>query len=234
MKVYRNEAVERAILAKLWDKMDDPTRGIDGPWHASDLYLCARQRIKEKVDGSPHHDRKTMGRFAFGFAIEDYIFDGDEEKRQEHEGVLFTVDGMAGVDDVLEMKSTAAWMDKFDESALKEKVHWIRRTQAYCAVRGAKRAHVVIWYIHQRDYKAFTVEFTARELADAKAEIPRLRDQLNKWRKRYVETGELPGVETRQYEWECGYCPWRELLGCDKLAESIGMKMPKRTKEKGK
>lgn len=229
MKVYRNELVEGAILKKMREKMDDPTRGIDGEWHASDLYSCSRQKVKEKVDGAPFHDRGTIVRFMFGFAVEDWVFDGDEKKREKHEGVLFTVDGMAGAD-ILEMKTTAAYMPKFDEAALRDKEHWIERTKAYCAVRGAEQAHVVVVFIHQRDYIAFTVEFTRKELAAAKAEIPRLRDYLDRAKTRYVETGELPGVETRKQTWECGYCPWREELGCDSLAKAIGLPMPEKKK----
>jgi hypothetical protein len=225
MKIARNRQVESAIIRKIKAKMDDPTRGIDGQWHASDLYSCFRQKIKEKVDGAPEHDRATLVRFMFGFAVEDYIFDGDEEKRQEYLGVLFTVDGMAG-DDILEMKTTAEYMAKFDEAHLGEKLHWTERTKAYCAVRGKKRAHVSVFFIHQRDFLAFTIDFTDEELAEAEADIPRLRDTLEGYKRAYVESGTLPPVETRKQEWECGYCPWRKILHCDDDAKAIGMKMP--------
>ena len=232
MKIYRNELVEAAILDKLRRKMDDPTRGIDGQWHASDLYSCTRQKVYEKVKGSPFHNRQTIVRFMYGFAVEDYIFDGDERKRKPYLDVLFTVDGMAD-EDVLEMKTTAEYMPKFDDKHLREKEHWIERTKAYCAVRGATQAHIVIFFIHQRDYLAFTIEFTKKELAAAKAAIPRLRDQLDKAKARFIKSGDLPGVETRKQEWECGYCPWREKLDCDRLAKAIGMKMPDKKKWSG-
>lgn len=232
MKIYRDEQVEAAILQKMRDKMDDPTRGIDGEWHASDLYSCSRQKIKEKVDGAPFHNRGTIVRFMFGFAVEEWVFDGDERKRETHEGVLFTVDGRASTGAVLEMKTTAAYMAKFDEAAVREKRHWIERSKAYCATRGEKTCHIIVFFVHQRDYLAFTVEFTDSELAEAKDSIPRLRDTLDRSKARYIKSGILPGVETRKEEWECGYCEYRILLGCDADAAAIGMKMPPLTKEK--
>lgn len=225
MKIYRNLNVEKAILRKMKAKMDDSTRGIDGQWHASDLYSCFRQKVKEKVDGAPEHDRQTLVRFMFGFAVEDYIFDGDEEKRKEYLGVLFTVDGMAG-DDILEMKTTAEYMATFNEEHLGTKLHWTERTKAYCAVREKVKAHVTVYFIHQRDFRTFTLEFEGDELAEAEAEIPRLRDQLDGYKQAYVERGTLPSVETRKQEWECGYCPWRKILKCDDEAKLLGMSMP--------
>ena len=234
MKIYRDEQVEAAILQKMRGKMDDPTRGIDGEWHASDLYSCFRQKVKEKVDGAPFHNRATIVRFMFGFAVEEWVFDGDERKRETHLGVLFTVDGRASTGAVLEMKTTAEYMPKFDEAHLKEKEHWIERTKAYCATRGESRAHIVVFFVHQRDYLAFTVEYTDTELAEAKAALPRLRDTLDRGKARYIKSGILPGVETRKYEWECGYCEWRELLNCNVEAKAIGMSMPKPKEKKGK
>lgn len=232
MKIYRDEQVEAAILQKMRDKMDDPTRGIDGEWHASDLYSCFRQKVKEKVDGAPFHDRGTIVRFMFGFAVEEWVFDGDEKKREVHQGVLFTVDGRASTGAVLEMKTTAMYMAKFDDKAMREKRHWVERTKAYCATRGENKAHVIVYHLYQRDYQAFTIEFTDSELAEAKDQIPRLRDTLDRGKARYIKNGILPGVETRKEEWECQYCEWRILLGCDADAKAIGMKMPALTKEK--
>lgn len=234
MKIYRDEQVEAAILQKMRDKMDDPTRGIDGEWHASDLYSCFRQKVKEKVDGAPFHNRGTIVRFMFGFAVEDWVFDGDEKKRETHLGVLFTVDGRASTGAVLEMKTTAMYMPKFDDAALRGQEHWIERTKGYCATRDENKAHVIVFFIYQRDYLAFTIEFTDSELAEAKAAIPRLRDTLDRGKARYIKSKVLPGVETRSHEWECGYCEYRILLGCDADAKAIGMKMPPLTKEKKK
>lgn len=223
MKIYHNPQVERALLKRMQEMMDDPTRGPDGPWHASDIFSCARQSIHTKRHGKTY-DRRAYVRFMFGFAIEAYLFhDEAGSHRIEYDGVLLTPDGVASNEDILEMKTTGEWINKFDPAS---KPHWIERTQAYCAVRGVSRAHVAVVFLHQRDYKAWTMEFTDEELAESKRTISERRVMFDKHR----AAGTLPGVETRRHKWECSYCPFRDELDCDRLAGLISMEMPKRAK----
>ena len=212
MKVYENPRVAAWATKKVIARLE---RGEpDGRWHAHDIFRCLRHSYLSRLHPT-EPDQETMMRWALGYAMQEYFL-GPEADSDEWHGILFSTDHRVG-DDTLEFKTTTKSYEKFQKDGTKylkdlpkvrfdptENEHWVERLRGYCAFRGKPRAHILVYFIHQKALHAWTFEFDRAEL-DASADIAELNRTLldSAW-----ERQSPPPVTTRLGPFECAFCPY--------------------------
>jgi len=231
MKLYENEPVANAIIGALRKKMTDPSR-FEGHFHASDLTRCARQVILNRQH-RPSPDKPSLLRMALGHALQEWLLGPEDEgvsvvlHQDDCAGeagckcdltVVFSVDKMVG-DDVIEMKSTRMSPARFTTESITDGKDWTERTRLYCAIHGRKRAHIVVFFIFAGELRAWTLDFTEKDLAEG-LEYARERAALLT---KATADKKLPSVRTRRWAWECGWCPFYEYFCKDRL---VALKLP--------
>ena len=216
MIVHENPRISQWALGEMRKRMDRDRTGH--PPHASELGRCLRASVLSRRT-KQDYDTTSLLFFATGYAMQDWFL-GEEDESVEYMGVLFSVDRMPK-DHILEFKTTRKSYEslpkgpdgkgvrgadkvKFDPVANES---WIQRTRWYCAVHGVRKAHILVFFLFQTVFSAWTLEFTEAELEEARLEIMERRDVFNK----HLAGGTLPHVAYRLGDgWECTRCPFYE------------------------
>lgn len=214
MKIYENQRMSDWAVAQVGKKML-VGQARTGPFHASEIYSCFRKVWYNRTD--PHqYDKETILKFALGFAMQEWFF-GPEDEGQEINGVIFSPDKIIQ-DNIMEFKTTRRSYEvyakdkdgKIDKSVPKVKFDvkanesWIERTGAYCAEFNVNKAHILVFFLFQNDLRAFTLEFTDKELEFIRIEVETKRVALEA----AFEKKAAPSVKTRTGDWECRMCPY--------------------------
>jgi hypothetical protein len=218
MKIYENQRIADWAVAEVQRKMYERSDRT-GLLHASELYQGWRKTVLMRTKPLPHN-REAILKFAVGFAMQEWFL-GVEDASEECLGVLFSPDRVVK-GQVLEFKTTRKSYEKYakiddgtgklklDKTLPKvkfdpqENASWILRTRAYAATHDVKRAHIIVYFIYGNVMSAWTIEFTAAELEEAKRDIAERREALET----YLLSGELPPVTTCETSWECTFCPY--------------------------
>lgn len=197
MKIYENQRVADWAVVQGKNKLEH-TR--TGPVHISEVLRCLRQSYYSRTEPTPVTAEKVM-HFAIGYALQEWFF-GPEADGEEHNGIVFSVDLKIGTD-VLEFKSTRKSYET-KKGKFEPNPEWIERTTAYCAVHNVKRAHILVYFIHQDALHAWTIEPTDEEIQEVKRKFGERAGILTQ----ALTSGEAPPVTTRSAEWECKFCPY--------------------------
>lgn len=219
MKVYENPRVTDWAIKQVGKKML-VNQARTGPFHASEIYSCFRKTWYNRTD--PHqYDASTILKFALGFAMQEWFF-GPEDQGEEINGVIFSPDKIIS-GNIMEFKTTRRSYEvyakdsagKMDKTVPKVKFNveanesWIDRTGAYCAEFNIKKAHILVFFLFQNDLRAFTLEFTDKDLEFIRAEVEERRVELEAaFAKASKPKGKPPSVQTRTGDWECRQCPY--------------------------
>ena len=212
MKIFEDERVSRWAIQQIRDKMGGRDR--TGLWHASEVFQCLRKSILMRREPELPSTEDILI-WTTGFAVQEWFL-GDEDESEEHFGILLSPDKIVG-DNVIEFKTTRQSYEKFQRDdnnkylkhLPKEKFDprnnemWIKRTRAYCAAAGIKRAHIMVFFLMSNLLKTWTLEFTDAELTEAQNEITQRKKILD--RHNFHET--VPSTKYRIGEWECKWCP---------------------------
>jgi len=188
MKVYENAAPTRWAMNKLRERLGT---GRTGPFHMSELFTCYRRVVNRRRNPYVFSD-ESICNFMYGYAVQEYFFGPEEASREEH-GIMFSPDYVEG-ENVIEIKTTRKSVEKWpkDENGKLDKSEgkvrfepqeeWLKRTTAYCALMGLKKAHFIVWFLYQFGPPvSWTMELTDHDIAVALADIEVRRRTLEKW-----------------------------------------------------
>lgn len=214
MKIEENPRVTAWAIRNMKTKMGQRER--DGLPHASDLFACFRKSILNRRDPQEPTDDDIV-RFAVGFAMQEWFF-GPEKDGEEHWGIILSADHFIK-GQVFEFKTTRKSYESLPKDPATgkgikgaEKVRfdpaeagdWVPRSLAYMAAKGVTKAHIMVFFLFQNMMSTWTITATKEELKEVRADLEARRDVFNE----YLEEEELPSIETRSGDWECGYCPF--------------------------
>ena len=221
MKVYENPRMRDWAIKQVGNKML-VNQARTGPFHASEIYSCFRKTWFNRTD--PHqYDAKTILLFATGFAVQEFFF-GPEDDGEEINGVIFSPDRIVQ-NNVMEFKTTRRSPEVYAKDAkgkidktvpkvqfdIEANESWITRTGAYCAEYNINKAHILVFFLFANELRAYTLEFSDKELEFIRAEVEEKRVALEAaFTKAQKKGGKIPSVQTRTGNWECNLCPYKE------------------------
>ena len=151
----------------------------------------------------------------------------------EKDGITYTPDFWRpekGKLELVEMKSTRKSANK----GIEDIEHYMAQAAGYCAASGLTECCVFVLHLmgdYDRSHppqamlKVWRLKFTKAELTRWWNELKRRRDavlsdeepgMLLRTPEASFSSGEeaMPSLKSPMYEWECGYCQVRELIGC--------------------
>jgi hypothetical protein len=135
----------------------------------------------------------------------------------EKDGITYTPDFWRpekGKLELVEMKSTRKSANK----GIEDMEHYMAQAAGYCAASGLTECCVFVLHLmgdYDRSHppqamlKVWRLKFTKKELKDWWDELKRRRNIIIGC----IEAIELDD-KSPMYEWECGYCQVRDLIGC--------------------
>jgi len=136
----------------------------------------------------------------------------------ERDGILYTPDFWkpeGGHLTLTEMKSTRKSANK----TLDEMEHYMAQAAGYCAAEGLTECLIFVLHLMgdydrshppQAQLRVWRLKFSKKELKDWWDELQLRRDIITGCAEPLVNELWMSPM----FEWECGYCPVRELIGC--------------------
>ncbi len=146
----------------------------------------------------------------------------------EKDGILYTPDFWkpeSGNLTLTEMKSTRKSANK----TIEDMEHYMAQAAGYCAAEGLTECLIFVLHLMgdydrshppQAQLRVWRLKFTKKELAAWWDELKSRRDIiLGDVEPSVRPVGvsaplDFPTFKSPMFEWECGYCPVRELIGC--------------------
>jgi hypothetical protein len=215
-EAFLDEDAYRRVMDELRERIgvNMPREGV----HVSDLTYCLRKgwhlhRLDQTPEGRYHYIGETPDEQVLVWTVghsHEAIFGKGRMKGQptERDGIIGTPDFW---DDMLEeMKSTRMSAKK----TIHEMEHYVAQTAAYAAMFGQQEVRVMVFHLMG--------DYSRDGPVGAKLHIWRLRfkpEDLEAWwqdmvRRKEVILGDTEPDPDPCWDWECGYCKVRELIGC--------------------
>lgn len=207
-----------------------PREGV----HVSDLIYCLRKGHAKRQLGAQAEETgdELVLVWLIGHSHEALLGQGKTK------GLPLEVDGIIGTPDLwdeglIEVKSTRSSAKK----ELMDMPHYLAQAAAYAAMHAVTEARVFVLHLMgdydrshppQAQLRIWKVQFGQEELDRWWLELQRRRDVLT--------AEDRPGLayHSPAWEWECGYCSVREMIGCEGGAEWQAQELKKKLSQSAK